>query len=146
MKKNLIVTIVVILVVAAGSFFGGMKYGTIKKMPNGAGQRFNQMFGTEQRGAGGAGTFRANGANLVNGQILSKDDKSMTVKLNDGGSKIVFFTGATQFMRTATDTIDNLKVGDNVMANGTANADGSLNAESIQLRPSLPNPAPAANK
>ena len=138
MKKQIPIFIAVIVVVAAGSFFGGMKYGTIKKMSNGAGQRFNQMFGVEQRGAGGAGTFRANGANLVGGQILSKDDKSITVKLNDGGSKIVFFTGATQFMKMATDTIDNLKVGDNVMANGTANADGSISAESIQMRPMMP--------
>jgi hypothetical protein len=138
MKKNLIVTVLLILVVAAGSFFGGMKYGVAKKTANGAAQRFGQMAGTGQRAFGDAGGFRANGANLVNGEVLSKDDKSVTVKLNDGGSKIVFFSDATKFMKTATDTIDNLKVGDNIMANGTANADGSISAESIQLRPNLP--------
>jgi hypothetical protein len=134
MKKQIPIFIAVIIIVAAGSFFGGMKYDAGKKTANGMAQRFGQLAGA-QRGAGG---FRANGANLVNGEVLAKDDKSVTIKLNAGGSKIVFFTGATQFMRTATDTIDNLKVGDNVMANGSSNADGSLNAESIQMRPIMP--------
>ncbi|EKD42866.1 MAG: hypothetical protein ACD_72C00549G0001 [uncultured bacterium] len=68
---------------------------------------------------------------------MAKDDKSVTVKMRDGGSKIIFFTSSTSVQKSATGTLEDLKVGDNISASGPANPDGSINAASIQLRPDL---------
>jgi hypothetical protein len=78
----------------------------------------------------------ANGG-LVSGQILSQDDKSVTLKLLDGGSKIIFFSASTQITKSATGAVADLTVGENLMINGTTNTDGSITAQTIQIRPKI---------
>jgi len=131
MKKNLIITIIVAVVVGALSFYGGWRYGQ-KQIKNARGN-FNPQGGMFADGA-----RRGNGtttAGIINGDIISKDDKSMTLKLRDGGSKIILLSTSTQIMKQASSSIGDLQVGDSVMANGTTNTDGSLTAQMIQLRP-----------
>ncbi len=79
-----------------------------------------------QRGQGGGGT---------QGEVLSKDANVLTVKLRDGGSRIVFYATSTGVMRTASGTMGDIGVGSQVFVVGNQNADGSVTAESIQIRP-----------
>lgn len=147
MRKELILIIIVaMLVVGAGAFYGGMKYG----QSAGSFYRENfQSFSAEQRqqmfqgriGAGEPGGMgRGAGSNFVSGEVISKDDQSVTVKTADGGSKIVFFSDSTQISKTADGSISDVEVGKTVMVSGKANQDGSITAQSIQIRPlpSLP--------
>lgn len=144
MKKILPLIIVAIVLVGAGGFYGGMKYGASRQSASGGltnfrnlspeerQQRFQQMGGT------GSGNRQA-GDGLVNGEIIAKDDKSVTVKLRDGGSKIIFYSASTEIGKFVSGTPNDLEIGEIVMVSGTVNQDGSLTASSIQVRPALPN-------
>jgi hypothetical protein len=134
MQKNLVITgaIAVAIVIAGASFWGGMIYG--KSQNNRPG--FN--------GGNSAISIRGNRQNvgLNSGEIISKDDKSITIKLVSGGSKIIFFSASTEIGKFVSGALSDLEVGKNVMVQGQSNSDGSITAQSIQIRPAT-NPAQA---
>ncbi|MDD5290767.1 MAG: DUF5666 domain-containing protein [Patescibacteria group bacterium] len=140
-KKVLPIIILLIVVMGGGAFYGGMKYGQSKSPAAswGAGGGLANLSPAErqarfsQGGAIGAGGQRATqaGGGFASGEILSKDDQSVTVKLNDGGSRIVFLSGSTAITKSASSSAEDLKVGDQIMASGSQNSDGSLAASAI---------------
>ncbi len=141
--KKIIIPIVVLLVVAGGAFFGGMKYAQRKTQGNF--QNFSNLSPEErqQMGAAGIGLRGGNsgGSGFASGEIINKDEESITVKLRDGGSKIIFYSDTTEVDKFATGTPSDLEIGKTVTINGKTNQDGSITAQSIQLRPAV-TPAP----
>jgi hypothetical protein len=142
MKKILPIFIIALIIIGGGAFYGGMVYGKnqIKNTGPGNLQDFRNLIngqGQNFTGRGGAA-----GANFTSGQILNKDNTTITLSLpNNGGSKIIFYSASTEINKMATGTPSDLIVGENVSVNGTANSDGSITAQTIQLSPaSLPNP------
>ena len=134
-KKIIVIFILAILIIGAAAFYGGMKYGQSAK------QNFpkdGQFMGMRQNRTGQFPGGRMGGGNFISGEILSKDDKSIILKLLDGGSKIVFLSDSTQIMKSAESTAGDLAVGESLSVNGTANSDGSVNAQSIQIKPDAP--------
>jgi hypothetical protein len=130
MKKNLTIFIVLLVVVGAGSFFGGIKYGQSKLS-------FAFKNGNFPGGPGGlqaSSTFAGQnrGGSFVSGEIISKDSSSITLKTANGGSKIVFYSVSTQIQKIATGTADDLGVGSSIVVTGTSNSDGSVTAKSIE--------------
>ncbi len=71
----------------------------------------------------------------ISGEILSSDDKSITVKLQDGSSKIVLLSDKTQINKATSVTKLDLKSGEKVAVFGSENSDGSVTAQNIQLNP-----------
>src|SRR5438270_5477641 len=110
MKKDVLIPVVIAAVVFAGAgFFGGMQY---QKMQRGnfAGGQFGG------RGANGQGRTPGQGgpggANRpVVGDIIASDDKSITVKLMDGSSKIVLISDQSTVSEATTSTKQSLTVG-----------------------------------
>lgn len=128
-KEHLIIYVVLLVIVGAGAFYGGVKYQSSKTA---SGRQLAS--GTDTRG--GPRASGANGANRpVVGQIASMDASSITVKLSDGSSKIVLTNGSTTISKTDSATIADLKTGDNVGVFGVTNSDGSVTAQNIQLNP-----------
>lgn len=114
------------------AFYGGMKYADAKAVS----QR-QQRFG--QAGANIGGGFRGQGGGgLVSGDIISKDAQSMTIKMRDGSSKIVFYSDTTEVSKFVAGMPADLTVGKTVTIIGKTNSDGSVTATSVQLRPNLP--------
>jgi len=137
MNKNtnkIIGMVAIIILVGATSFYGGMKYG------QGTNPSRNRMTGQlpgQFQGRNANDNTKGN-INFAVGEIINKDDKSITIKLQDGGSKIIFYSTSTTINKMADGTTDDLTVGQTVTANGTANTDGSVTAQSIQVRPQMP--------
>ena len=84
---------------------------------------------------GGYGGTRSGGG-FTSGQITAKDAQSITLQLPNGNSEVVFYSTSTSITKmTATSlTSDDIAVGTQVMIGGTQNSDGSLTAQSIQIR------------
>jgi hypothetical protein len=153
MKKTLPI-IAAIIVVGVLAFYGGMKFGGVQNLQgnslqgnqrNFAGMNFQGQAGAAGTGAGANANFArrgGQGGNAASGQILSVDDKSITVSIPTGGSKIIFFSASTKISKSVDAAVSDLTAGVNVMANGTTNPDGSVTATTIQIRPEPPrNPA-----
>ena len=118
---------VVAIILMAGAFYGGMTFGQGKRgssnFPGGQNQGVS-IRGNKQGGAG-----------FNSGEIISKDDKSVTIKLPSGGSKIILFSPSTEVGKFVTGTSADLEIGKTIMVQGSANQDGSVTAQSIQIRP-----------
>ena len=83
---------------------------------------------------GGArfGGIRGQGAgSFIGGEVVSKDATSLTMKLPDGGSRIVFLANSTKVMTTEQSSIDSVTIGRQVSVQGTQNPDGSVTAQSV---------------
>lgn len=130
-KKIIAISVVAVLIIAGASFYGGMLFAGSQR---GGFNRSGLAGGPGGTGTG-AGAKRATGASYINGDILSLDASSLTVKLASGGSKIVLFSTSTEVSKFTTGAISDLSVGTSVMINGNATTDGSLTAKSIQIRP-----------
>lgn len=150
MQKTLMAILLTAVVVGGGSFWGGIKYGQSAKSAAGRGGFANLSSEERQQrlqelGAG-VGGFRGGrgggqgGSGFTSGEVISKDDKSVTIKLRDGGSKIVFLSGSTEVSRFVEGTLSDLEIGKNISVDGTVNSDGSVTAQTVQLRP-VPNRA-----
>lgn len=126
----MLIAVLAAIVFGAGGFFGGMQYQKNQAL------QLRQLNG--QGGNQGQGRrFGANGTRPTAGDIISADDKSITVKMMDGSSKIVILSDKTQINKAATATKSDLKVGERVAVFGTDNSDGSVTAANIQLNPQL---------
>lgn len=131
MNKKILGAAVLVLVVVSGSFYGGMAYAKGKQPVRGG--NFIGQFG----GAGVAGANRTGlrTGGFTAGQILSKDAMGITIEMQDGSTKIVLIGSSTQIIKTATSSANDLVIGTDVTVTGSANSDGSITAQSVQIRP-----------
>ena len=138
-KKHLTIWITATVILIALAFFAGSKHGQ-----NVSKKAFAGMRGAMgQNGGRGGGRFSAGGG-VVMGSIISKDATSMTVKMRDGSSKIVLYSGTTQISKSIAGTADDVAVGTEVSVIGAQNTDGSVTASTIQIRPVMQAPLPAS--
>ena len=130
-RNTLLGGLVLAVIIASAAFYGGMTYA--KSQVPSRGQFANGQFtGTGAAGARGA---RGGTGGFTAGEILSKDATSITIKMQEGGTKIVLVSTSTQIMKSASGTLDDLSTGTNVVVTGSSNSDGSVTAQSVQIRP-----------
>ena len=130
-NKTKMIAVSVVLLVAG--FLGGMFYGQSKTPTNQQGLR-GANFQMNQNGARGTARGGAGGG-FTSGEILSKDTNGVTIKMQNGSTKIVLLSASTPVMKTVSGSLNDLVIGEQISANGTANADGSISAQTIQIRP-----------
>ncbi|MBN1585710.1 hypothetical protein JW899_05100 [Candidatus Uhrbacteria bacterium] len=145
MHSKTIISYVLTAVIAAGIGFGG---GTIyQKNQASAGSRIGGSFdpqtmmnmpaGDRQGLRGGQAdglTKMRGGAGMSAGTIKERTDTTLTVTLGTDGSQLVIVTDKTAISKPAEISLSELKAGDNVFVSGQTNSDGSLTADSIQVR------------
>jgi len=133
MNKKIILYSLSAIILIAISFWAGMKYSQASNP--GALGKFgirNWNFSPDQRMGANRATSPKNG--FVAGKIISKDDKSLTVQVSDGGSKVIFFSTTTKAVKSAELPLSEIGINQQVNINGLANADGSISAQMIMIQ------------
>lgn len=135
-----VIVLVIVIAVGLAAGYGGYYYrGTQIQTRGGFAGARGGAFGA-QAGRGGVGM---NGGR-VNGQIISADATSITVKLPDGSSKIILLSGQTIINKATQGAKNDLTQGTTVAVFGTTNSDGSVTAQNIQINPTAPAASPSS--
>lgn len=106
----------------------------------GKSQQFNKKdFGTQmtrngQNRSRGPGIMRSENGNVL-GSILEQNNDSLTISIPQGGSRTILVTPKTTILKTTSGTKSDLVLKQNVMVTGVNNADGSITANTISIRP-----------
>ena len=127
MKKYLvhIVWLVIAIVALGGGFFWGKASGAATRAAG-----FVGAYSSSTRSRSGAA-----GGGVVTGTIATMGSSSITLQLANGNSEVVFYSTSTPVSEPTTVSANTLKVGTTIMVGGTSNSDGSLTAQTIQVRP-----------
>lgn len=145
-KKMAAMILIAVLICVVG-FLGGMHYqkGKIPQRGQAAisgnfGDRPENrpgMYDQENNKRGMLGNSNGQDARPMVGSIIAADDKSITVQMQDGSSKIVLFSASMSVNKAAEAATADLKVGETVRVFGSTNSDGSVSAQNIQLNPDM---------
>jgi hypothetical protein len=135
MKKNQVIGgVIILIVVAGGSFYAGKSMAT--SAAPAAGTR-----GAYAGAAGFAGRTGARaGGGFTAGTIVSSGNGSISIQQQNGSStEIVLISPSTMILKSVAGTASDLATGAQVTVTGTTNSDGSLTATSVQIRPAKTN-------
>ncbi len=147
--KKLLLIIIAIIIVGGGAFYGGMKYSQNKSPFSNLSRQNFQNLSSEQRqqlfqgNVGGnmqKGVGKGTGAGFLKGEVIDKDEQSLTLKMMDGSSMVIFFSGSTEISKTAEGLINDIEIGKQITVSGDQNSDGSYTAKTIQLSAPFSNP------
>lgn len=145
MKKTviIIVALLVLVAVVAGSFWAGMSFGQARANQaraerfRGPGGQGPVLFGTPQPGQGGPGRM---GGGLM-GTVERIEGNTLIVTTQEGSIRVQT-TDTTLIEKYTAVTIGDLKAGERVMVSGTKQEDGSYTARSIRVLQIPPTPQP----
>ena len=141
---QIILGIIALILVAGGSFYGGMLYGEQKataSLPDFLREGGLPGGDTGQPGAfgmrGQAGAMPGGGAfaGMTVGQIESVDGNNLMITDNAGKQIKVTVTDTTLIEKQASVTVGDLEIGETIMISGSENEDGSITARSVQSAP-----------
>lgn len=129
-----IILIVAVLVAGASGFFGGMQYTKSQAVAQNDSrfQGMNQQ--SMQPGQNGPQRMGGrSGVQPVSGEIINKDATGVTVKLQDGSTKIILVTEETRVNKTSEASSADIITGEHVTVIGDTNSDGSITAQNVSL-------------
>lgn len=137
-KQNNIIWVLLIILFTGVGFFGGTKYQQ-NRIVSQRGQFGDRMI-PGAVGANNQGNRVRLGGGQVIGEISAQDEKTITVKLPDGSSKIILLSEKTSINKASEGSVTDLAVGKKIAVFGTTNTDGSVTAQNIQINPIARNP------
>lgn len=126
MKKEIILFLIILVVVGGSAFYAGMKYQQSKLSQRNFFQGPRNL-PSQQR------ERMANREGMLSGEIISKDENSLTLKTVDDSTKIVFFSNETKVLKMTEGELNDLREGKQVMIIGIKTTEGTFLANQIQI-------------
>jgi hypothetical protein len=133
MNKKYIIAMPVIAISMVIGFLGGYVYRDKKviKFVGGMVDENRQFVGRGQGGTGVVGQMRL-GFRPTSGEVLEINDKTLTLK-TENGSKVIVLSDTTTINKPTTIDKTEIKVGTKLSVFGQESSDGTINANMIQL-------------
>jgi hypothetical protein len=131
--KKVALPLLLVLVIGAGTFYLGTLYQKSRAVTM---MGLRGQLGNAQRPDGADGLvrrFSQEQGRPFNGQIISTDEKSITIQLRDGSSKIVMLPDKAIIRKFTDGSKDDLRQGEQVFVTGEENSDGSVTANTVQI-------------
>lgn len=125
-NQNIFFTLIFVIISLIVGFFGGVYYQRSQRATG-----FNRL---NFQSNNPTGRFMQ-GTRPINGTIIKKDNESITIKLRDGSTRIVFLNEKTQISKSTSASKEDLTENKSVFIVGQQNPDGSISAENIQINP-----------
>ncbi|KKQ59993.1 MAG: hypothetical protein US82_C0047G0003 [Parcubacteria group bacterium GW2011_GWC1_38_22] len=135
MKKQILITTVIVIIVGVGMFFVGRKFEV---------QRSAQFVQKEnisldnpvqsQQPQDNVVQSQQSGRPNATGEIVTKDDGNIIIKLRDGSTKKIIVTEVTTAKKIDTINITELNVGQQISATGKNSEDGDFQAQNVTIR------------
>ena len=134
-NQKIFIPVIALLVVVVGTsgFFGGMQYQKSQRQAPGDFQAIRGQLKSGELPQEFGRRLQQGQGQPVSGEIIYCDEESITVKLANGSSQIIFVGESVKINKSAPGTKDDLIEGTRVLVVGSENPDGSLNAASIQI-------------
>ena len=144
-NQKIVIACVITAVIAGGvGYVGGVKISSLKRASmfgNRSGQAMTMRNGNgdnTQKGKTIGNTPNMMGrGGATTGEVTAKDDKSMTVKMSDGSSKIIILSEKTVYRISEESSVSNVSEGTKVAVFGEIGNDGSVTATTIEINPAL---------
>ncbi|MBN1659674.1 MAG: hypothetical protein JXA93_14810 [Anaerolineae bacterium] len=142
---KIVLGVILVVAIAAGSFYGGMVYGqgqaqasvpvpgsdTSDWVASGQGMPAGMPQGMPGD-AGQRGSRDAQGG-MISGEIVSIDDDQLTLQDSSGKEIQVYVTDTTLIQKQADVTVADLEEGETVIVSGSQGTDGSITARMVQV-------------
>ena len=143
-NQKIVIACVITAVLAGGvGYVGGVKMSPLKRsvmFNSRSGQTMN-LRNNNQNNQNGKGITNAPNmmgrGGAITGEVIAKDNKSLTIKMSDGSSKIVIISDKTIYRMASESSLDKIEVGTKVATFGDSNSDGSTTATSIEINPAM---------
>lgn len=143
-NQKIVIACVITAVLAGGvGYVGGVKMSPLKRsvmFNSRSGQTMN-LRNNNQNNQNGNGITNAPNmmgrGGAITGEVIAKDNKSLTIKMSDGSSKIVIISDKTNYRMASESSLDKIEVGTKVATFGDSNSDGSTTATSIEINPAM---------
>lgn len=135
---RLVLGVVIVLAVAAGSFYAGTVYGQNRAQAQFTARRqgFMGQGGPFPIGTPGTpGPGGRMGGGMVFGQIEQVGEGLLVIKDNNGQQIQVHVTDTTLIEKNMSVSLNDLQEGETVLVSGTRGDDGSITARSVQVAP-----------
>jgi hypothetical protein len=143
MNRVVMIGLVVLaaVVIAAGSFYGGMVYGkgqaeaTFPALDDGAGFGGRRGQQVSPGAEADSGQFADRQGNMLFGEIQSIGTGELTVTDANGEQITVYVADTTLIQKQAEVTLADLEQGETVVISGNRDDDGNITARSLQVSP-----------
>ncbi len=124
-KTHIIWAAVAIVALVAGIFWGRTMAGAASG---------NSRFGASSSSSRTFAGRNNSSANVFAGQVSAIDGSSITLQLPNGNSEVVLYASSTPVTEPTNVSIAKIVAGADIMVMGTQNSDGSVTAQSIEIR------------
>ena len=129
-KKNSIIILLAVVIFGALMFWGGTKWEAKKLTAQFANQKTAALAQRPQNP-----NQNQTRPDIAAGEITAVGSADFTIKTNDGSTKKVLFSDSTTERQMTVTKVSGLQVGQQVSVLGKNNADGTLAAQNIIIRP-----------